>query len=541
MLTLQQLQSATASGTALVATATVVALSIVLLQWTMCKEPALPEARDGVAVKEPHTLRTCKSIIGDTFDLLKHMDVMHDWMVGLGRELQGEAYYLSLLGRPKLVVLYTPQQFEDVYKNEFDAFPKGPYMTQNVRDVLGHGIFAVDGIEWLHQRKVASHMFTMRTMRDSMARVIRSHLERLGSVLKQAEDTQTPIDLYRLFNRFTMDAFTEIGFGVKMNLLETEDEHPFQRALDRAQELIITRFVRPEWLWKLQRWLNVGAEAELKQVVNVLDRTILDVVSKILERRVARLPGTVPQTEEDGRPEFSDVVSLFVDNIDAIEDAELKAKIENNPVFFRDVAMNFLLAGRDTTAQTLSWLFVELDKAPRVPQRLRGELAKVLPSSDAPSMSDLQQLVYLEAAIKETLRLHPPVPVNPKHVDRDVVLSDGTYLRKGTTVSLAVWAMGRMPFVWGDDAEEFKPERWIDRATGKLISVSQYKFASFNAGPRLCLGMNLAMMEMKMVVAAVLQQFDVKLVPGQTITYVNSVSLPIKGKLMATIKSALSR
>lgn len=301
------------------------------------------------------------------------------------------------------------------------------------------------------------------------------------------------------------------------------------------------RFVRPSWIWKLQRWLNVGAEAEMKQVVHTLDTTMLEVVRKAFERRVKRQQAGSRTANEDAR-EFSDVVSLFVANLDTL-DPELRRKIEHNPMFFRDVAINFLLAGRDTTAQTLSWLFVELDKAPHATATLREEIARVIPALAngelaTTSMVDVQQLVYMEAVVKETLRLHQPIPVNPKHVDRDVVLSDGTFLRKGMTVSLAVYAMGRMPFVWGDDADEFKPERWIDKETGKLLSVSAYKFASFNAGPRICLGMNLAMMEVKMVTAALLSKFSVELMPGQQVTYINSVSLPIKGELRVRVKSA---
>lgn len=117
-------------------------------------------------------------------------------------------------------MLYTPQQFEDVAKNAFDAFPKGPFMIQNVREVFGDGIFAVDGVEWYHQRKVAAHMFTMRSMRDSMAGVIAKHVEPLHRVLSKAAATQEPIDLFGVVNRFTMEAFAEIGFGEEMNLLE---------------------------------------------------------------------------------------------------------------------------------------------------------------------------------------------------------------------------------------------------------------------------------------------------------------------------------
>ena len=89
------------------------------------------------------------------------------------------------------------------------------------------------------------------------------------------------------------------------------------------------------------------------------------------------------------------------------------------------------------------------------------------------------------------------------------MLSDGTFIAGGSTVSLPMYALGRMPHVWGPHAAEFQPERWIDAQTGKLISVSAYKFVAFNAGPRLCLGKNLAMLEIKLIVATLLSKYTV--------------------------------
>ncbi|EEY62028.1 cytochrome P450, putative [Phytophthora infestans T30-4] len=146
-------------------------------------------------------------------------------------------------------------------------------------------------------------------------------------------------------------------------------------------------------------------------------------------------------------------------------------------------------------------------------------------------MHDVSQLVTLEAALKETLRLHPPVPMVPKYVVEDTTLADGTFVKANSLIVLATYAMARMTHVWGTDAAEFKPERWIDAATGKLVSVSPYKFVSFNAGPRLCLGMNLAMLEMKLVVAGLLSKFHIEVEDPENVTYDVSLTLPVKGSL----------
>ncbi|GMF62806.1 unnamed protein product [Phytophthora fragariaefolia] len=98
--------------------------------------------------------------------------------------------------------------------------------------------------------------------------------------------------------------------------------------------------------------------------------------------------------------------------------------------------------------------------------------------------------------------------------------------------------MARMHQVWGPDAEEFKPERWIDPSTGKITPISAYKFVSFNAGPRMCLGMNLAMLEMKLVVAGLLSKFHVEVLNPEKVTYDLSLTLPVKGALNAKVSPA---
>ncbi|CAI5715390.1 unnamed protein product [Peronospora destructor] len=150
-------------------------------------------------------------------------------------------------------------------------------------------------------------------------------------------------------------------------------------------------------------------------------------------------------------------------------------------------------------------------------------------------MEEVSELTYVEAVLRETLRLYLPVPIVTKEAVHDTVLSDGTFIAGESNVGLPMYALGRMPHVRGPDAAEFKPERWIDPKTGKLISVSAYKFVSFNVGPRLCLGKNLAMLEMKLIVATLLSKFHIELESPEKVTYAPSFTLPVKGPLNAKI------
>ncbi|RLN90476.1 hypothetical protein BBJ28_00021313, partial [Nothophytophthora sp. Chile5] len=150
-----------------------------------------------------------------------------------------------------------------------------------------------------------------------------------------------------------------------------------------------------------------------------------------------------------------------------------------------------------------------------------------------PTMEEVQFLTYLEAAIKETLRLYPAASFNLKHCEEDTFLSDGTFIPGGAQVGLPYYAMGRMA---SSDCEAYKPERFLDPESGKLVQISPFKFNAFHAGPRICLGMNLVMLEMKIVVAGLLSRFHIAVAPDQEATYVRSISVPLKNPFMVHIE-----
>jgi cytochrome P450 len=131
---------------------------------------------------------------------------------------------------------------------------------------------------------------------------------------------------------------------------------------------------------------------------------------------------------------------------------------------------------------------------------------------------------YLRAVLSETQRIHPSVPFDPRMAIKPVELPSGTHVRAGDSVNYVNYAMGISPKIWGPDAEEFKPARWIE-ADGTCRKEDHFKFPAFNAGPRLCLGMEMANLEMKVVLGVLLRKFRFELVPGQDIVPANAVTL----------------
>jgi len=190
--------------------------------------------------------------------------------------------------------------------------------------------------------------------------------------------------------------------------------------------------------------------------------------------------------------------------------------------FLRDMIISFILAGRDSTSAALTWFFWLLSCHPQVEEEIYKEITDLLAvrtSEDAEniepsavlvfSYEELQRMNYLHAAICESMRLYPPVPLDSKHALHDDVLPDGTFVRKGTRVTYHPYAMGRIGTTWGADCLQFKPERWLNDK-GDFVPQSPFKFAVFQGGMRLCLGKDMAFIQMKYVAATLISMFRLR-------------------------------
>ncbi|ESQ37618.1 hypothetical protein EUTSA_v10002359mg, partial [Eutrema salsugineum] len=209
--------------------------------------------------------------------------------------------------------------------------------------------------------------------------------------------------------------------------------------------------------------------------------------------------------------------------------------------FLRDMILSFMIAGRDTTGSALTWFFWLLSKNPQETAKIRQEInTKLSPRTndgseiDSFNHQELSKLVYLHGALYEALRLYPPVPFQHKSPTKPDVLPSGHRVDASSKIVFCLYSLGRMKTVWGEDAAEFKPERWISES-GRSIHVPSFKFLSFNAGPRTCLGKDVAMTQMKAVAVKIIQNYEIKVVKGHKIEPVPSVILHMKQGLKVMV------
>ncbi|KAL5572002.1 hypothetical protein UlMin_021599 [Ulmus minor] len=426
---------------------------------------------------------------------------------------------------PEQSEVYTidTRNIEHILKTNFDKYSKGKYNQDIVTDLFGQGIFAVDGEKWRQQRKLASYEFSTRVLRDFSCSVFRRNAAKLVGVVSGFSVAGRIFDMQDLLMRCTLDSIFKVGFGVELNCLEgsSKEGSDFMKAFDDSNALVYWRFVDPFWKWK--RFLNIGCEATLKNNINLID----DFVNKLI-RNKRKLLAKQPNIDEK-----EDILSRFL--MESEKNPE-----QMNDKYLRDIILNFMIAGKDTSASTLSWFLYMLCKNPIVQEKIVEEVGDVLGGETDESNikgfveniddATLEQMHYLHATLTETLRLYPAVPVDGRCAEIDDTLPDGFRLRKGDGVYYMAYAMGRMPQIWGEDAQDFRPERWLKN--GVFQPESPFKFVAFHAGPRICLGKDFAYRQMKIVSIALLRFFRFKLADqNKNLTYKTMFTLHIDGGL----------
>uniref|UniRef100_A0A453DB11 Cytochrome P450 n=1 Tax=Aegilops tauschii subsp. strangulata TaxID=200361 RepID=A0A453DB11_AEGTS len=414
-----------------------------------------------------------------------------DWYAHLLRESPTGTVQVHVLG---CTVTANPANVEYMLKTRFDNFPKGKRFAALLGDLLGAGIFNVDGDAWRHQRKMASLQLGSVTVRSYAYKIVAQEVEtRLLPALADAADEGKVIDLQDVFRRFAFDTVCKISFGLDPGLCAMRGA--------AASPLV----------WKMKRMLNIGSERELKKAIKLVD----DLASAmILQRRTLGFDNT------------HDLLSRFMASDVAMDDK-----------YLRDIIVSFLLAGRDTVASALTTLFIHLHKNPEVAAAIRAEAGGDKPST----YEHLMSLQYTHAVLFENMRLFPPVQFDSKFCAAADVLPDGTYVEGESRVMYHPYAMGRTPSIWGADYEAFRPDRWLTGPGGSFAPASLYKYPVFQAGLRVCLGKELAITEMKAVGVAVVKAFDVEVVgengrSGWAPTFVPGLTASISGGLPVRIK-----
>lgn len=430
-------------------------------------------------------------IIGCLLTFYNNRRRLLDWYTDMLSASPSQTIVISRLGARRTIVTANPGNVEYILKTNFANYPKGNPFTEILGDFLGNGIFNVDGDLWYNQRKLVIHQFSPTSLRDYVENVVKEAVEeKLMPVLESAADEveAKSLDLQDLLRRLAFYLVCKVSLGFDPCCLEyrsLDTPHPIVEAFDVASDMSARRGAAPmSIMWKFKRFFDLGSERRLREAISRIHVFISGILR---ERKI--MSGE------------SNLLSRMV--LDGQEDEVV-----------RDTMICFIMAGRDTTSAAMTWLFYLLSCHPDVEDEVLKEIGAMENDEDLVKFEGLKQLRWLKACICESMRLYPPVAWDSKHAIANDLLPDGTRVRVGDRVTYFPYGMGRMKGLWGEDRFEFKPERWISEVEQghikTLKNFGPYKFPIFQAGPRACLGRDMAFVQMKYVMASILKRFRIR-------------------------------
>ncbi|KAG9122739.1 hypothetical protein FRC07_000747 [Ceratobasidium sp. 392] len=318
------------------------------------------------------------------------------------------------------------------------------------------------------------------------------------------ESLPVAVDFQNLAQHFTLDSSTEFLFGESVGSLDSPLPYPhspkpihastaFSDAFQHIQEQIMVRFSL-DMLWP---WFELWRD-RTSHDMRVINSYLEPIMKKKLEERLRKSD----TSSDEGNTTFLDSI------IQTTKDEKL----------IKDQIMSVLLAGRDTTSSTLTFAVYLLAMDPAVLVKLRKEIVSHVGLNEYPTAEHFKEMKYLRSVIDETLRLFPPVPIDERTSTQSTVLkSSGRktfYIPAGTNVNFSVMHMHRRKDLWGPDADEFDPERWLDERLKKYVGSNPGIFLPFNSGPRNCLGQQFAYNTISFFLVRLLQRVDsIELVP----------------------------
>ncbi|MCD7472669.1 hypothetical protein HAX54_013970 [Datura stramonium] len=412
------------------------------------------------------------------------------WTSEIFDKLSTSTYVLQIPFGRSVVFTRNPSNVQHILKTRFYNYHKESTLTAALSDFFGKGLFLVDGAEWKSQRQFVRHVFDPKEYHAYISIAEEELSDRLDPFLSkiaaQENACSTTLDLQNTFRRLTFDLVCRIGFGFDPKyLLPSMPSTPLADTYETAVKLSMGRYTTLPLIWKAKKLFNAESEKKLGLVVEQVHKFLGSIIAKKKERLV------MMEDLED-----KDVFARLL--------RRAQSEVQLNETFLVDEAVNFILGGQDTLCSALTWFFWLVSSNPNVDK----EIAREVREKDG-----LSDMVYTHASIYESMRLFPPIPVETKQVAEDDVWPDGTKVKKGMSIIYHILAMGRSSELWGSDWAYFRPERWLEKRSSdddwNFIARDPFMYPVFQAGPRSCLGKEIAIVLMKMVAATILKRFRV--------------------------------
>jgi cytochrome P450 len=388
-------------------------------------------------------------------------------------------------------VISDPAGIKRVLLDNVENYPKTEMETKMLGAIVGDGLLVSQGEKWKSHRRLMSPSFDFKSI-----------VAYSPAMVASAQDF--------------VDAWTAKGQGAVVDIAEEMTQ-------------LTLRVISGTMFSADGDMLGDLVDNSLRKMAEHIDFGLLDVVPVIgpprMKRKMDRIhvdfmamDATMQKLIGAREKIAGEAPRDLLDRLIAARDGETGVRLTNDEV--RDEVVIIFLAGHETTALALTYTWYLLSQHPPVEAKLHDELTRVL-GGRAPTHDDLVNLPYTKMVIEESMRIYPPAP----GLSNRAVLEDdeicGVKIPKGTQVSVIPWVLHRHRTLW-DHPEKFDPERFSpERSQGR----HRFAYLPFGGGPRVCIGMALAMTEAQLILATIAQRYRLKLVPGQDIVLQHRITL----------------
>ncbi|KAK0227612.1 cytochrome P450 [Armillaria fumosa] len=416
-----------------------------------------------------------------------------------------------------------PKALQYIFHSSGYRFPKTRDSFRALQAFMGQGLVSVDGEIHQRQRRILGPAFAASQLRLFLT-IFQASAVKLTEKINEHVGEAKVLNVLEWTSKAALDIigitafryhFNSLGNGQTELMVAANNLFAEAGLWPTSWELLLTSLWRilPEWSLVPLNWIPSRQIGRM----NFFKKVAMKVSRPIFEKQLEEVAG-------DANPAEKDVVNVL-----AMSHLNDDAKKKMSDIEIDSQLATFILAGHDTTANTMAWLLYELSLHPEDQTKIREEIAQTKANAaEAFTSNDYDSMIWLNACIKEALRLHPLVYCLFREPAQDdilplaepIITSDGKScsqipIRKGQIITTSIYSYNRLPSVWGDDAEDWNPNRFLDGRDGKQISLGVYaNLLTFSAGVRGCIGWRFAVMELQSVVTELLSNFEFSIPKG---------------------------
>jgi len=408
--------------------------------------------------------------------------------------------YKLYVGRNAAIVLTEPAYVQQLLQKKHRSTEKSKIQTEILGRYTGKGLLTSTGEYWLKQRRAIQPGFHKKQL-EGINSLIVNEITLFKKQLNNAADKGQPINISKLMMQLSSKIIGTSLFSEDLNYENIE----FIGDVVMAIQKHIVKIIRIPFG---NQWYNAtGTNQNLLNLVHTTDKLLIDVIERRKEEKI----------------EKNDLLDMLL----AVRYEDTGKGMTDKQI--RDEAVILFVAGYETTANALTWLWYLLDKHPDVVNKLKAETKAVL-NGKAPVFEDLRKLTYNKQVIQETMRLYPPAWSTDRLVLEDFEI-DGYQIKKGDLVIPFIYGVHHNPKFW-EAPEKFNPERF---AEANVKKQSPFAYIPFGGGPRLCIGSQFAVMEMQLTLAMLINDFKFTLAQKHKPEMQPMVTLRPKGALLMTV------